>query len=223
MTIRNKWTMGFLALGTAALVGVSAPALYSTVYAQADTTEESITDAPANGLPHFGRGFGLGWGMRGGDEEALAEALGITVEELQAAQAEVRAGWLADAVEAGDITQEEADLLSARWALQEFLTERLQTAYEDAVAQAVEEGIITQEQADQILSEEGGNFFGSGMFGPGMDGGHRGGGRHGGPGMFGPGMNGGRWQMPHDAPATPEGETEESSNAPAVPTTDSNL
>lgn len=210
MNLRNKWVMGVLGLGAAAMIGVSATA----VYAQESTT----SDAPAMGQLRFGRGGGE-------NQEALAEALGITVEELQAAKDEVRANLLAEAVAAGEITQEEADLMEARWVLQEFLRDRMQTAYDDAIADAVTEGIITQEQADQ-LSSEGGGFFGPGMGG--MGGGHHGGPRHGGPGGEGPngeGRNGegrGPRQAPGDAPA-PEGETPEESSGPSIPAFNLNL
>ncbi len=49
--------------------------------------------------------------MKAEVQAALAGALGISVEELEAAQAEAQAARLADAVEAGDITQEEADAI----------------------------------------------------------------------------------------------------------------
>jgi len=86
--------------------------------------------------------------------------------------------------------------------LREFMTERMQTAYDEALADAVTEGIITQEQADQISSEGGAGFFG-----PGMDGGGRGGMRGGHDG--GPGGEGRDTRQAPPAEATPE---ESSSN-----------
>ncbi|GIV78433.1 MAG: hypothetical protein KatS3mg050_2827 [Litorilinea sp.] len=98
----------------------------------------------------------------------LAEQLGITVDELQTAQDEAFASLLAQAVEDGLLTQEQADQIQARHALRRYLDEsnlqeRLRAVYEETIQQAVEEGVITQEQADQILSQSGPGFgFGFG-------------------------------------------------------------
>lgn len=100
--------------------------------------------------------------------ELLAEALGISVEELEAAQAEVRTARLAELVEAGVITQEEADLIAARQAVQtyvdrEALAETLQNAYQAAIDAALADGAITEAQAEQLQenapSFDGFNFF----------------------------------------------------------------
>jgi len=76
------------------------------------------------------RGFGV-FGFRGApkgvasgaiDEEALlAEALGITVDTLQAAREEANQAAITQAVEEGIITQEQADELLARRNLQSYL------------------------------------------------------------------------------------------------------
>jgi hypothetical protein len=79
-----------------------------------------ITEAQAeqmragNGM--FGRGFGFGLGFFGAgiDHDAyLADALGITVAELDAARLEAHEAAMADAVAEGTITQEQADLMTA--------------------------------------------------------------------------------------------------------------
>ena len=158
-----------------------------------------------------GRGWGHG-GPRGKhgpfgapsniDKEALlAEALGITVEELQAAHEAAREAGIQQALDEGLITQEEADLMAAHHALKDYLDkealmaealgitveelqaardegkshkelmedigldketvrQNMQTAHEAAIQQAVADGVITQEQADQILSGEGHGAFG---------------------------------------------------------------
>lgn len=76
------------------------------------------------------RGRKFGFGGRGGfhgfaqdiDREALlADALGISVAELQAAQEEARAAALAQMVENGYLTQEQADLVAAHQALKEYI------------------------------------------------------------------------------------------------------
>lgn len=87
----------------------------------------------------------------------LAEALGITVEELKAARQQVHEARLAEMVASGAITQEQADLMLAQKAVQGYMdSEAMQSAaqaiYATAVAQAVADDVITQEQADQLLS-----------------------------------------------------------------------
>jgi hypothetical protein len=173
------------------------------------------------GQDEFGAGPLEGPGMFGGqiDRQALlAEALGITVEELRAAQEQANIAAVQQAVDKGLITQEEADAMLSRIKLRSYLdrealmaqalgiTEeelqaaraegkplgvliyelqldpatvrtQMRTAYEEAIAQAVTDGVITQEQADQILQGPG--------FGPGGRGGFGGrGGGFSGPGGF---------------------------------------
>ncbi|MGC9395406.1 MAG: hypothetical protein ACP5J4_11180 [Anaerolineae bacterium] len=129
------------------------------------------------------------------DENALlADALGITVDELQAARETANQAAIDQAIAEGLITQEQADAMQARKTLMSYLDrdtllakalgmsledlqaayadgetlttlmqekgldaatvrERLQTAYTEALAQAVEDGVITQEQADEMLQD----------------------------------------------------------------------
>lgn len=87
----------------------------------------------------------------------LADALGVTVEQLQAARQTAMEAQLAQAVADGRITQEQADLMQARQQLKTYLDEQgledtLRTQVEAAVQQAVQAGVITQEQADAFLS-----------------------------------------------------------------------
>ena len=144
-----------------------------------------ITQAQADILKQRGaRGFGpmghFGWfGSDAIDMEALlADALGISVEKLQAAEQTAKDAALAQAVEDGRITQEQADQMKAHQALQDYLNkqglqDKIRSLYEQAVKDAVQAGVITQEQADQILSNAVGGFgmrgFGDGGF-PGMGG-----------------------------------------------------
>lgn len=51
----------------------------------------------------------------------LADALGINVEELEQARQDARDAAQAEAIEAGKLTQEQADLMAARQALQSYL------------------------------------------------------------------------------------------------------
>ena len=99
---------------------------------------------------HFGRGFGR---AIDGDE-LLADALGITAEELAAAQEAAAAAGLEQAVADGTITQEQADLMAAQRAFRSYTAEQAQSAYAEALAAAVEAGAITQAQAD-LLSAQG--------------------------------------------------------------------
>ncbi len=181
----------------------------------------------------FGRrgGFGVfGRAPKGVADSAidentlLADALGITVDQLQAARETANQAAIDQAIAEGLITQEQADAMLARKALRSYLDrdtllakalgmsvedlqaayadgetlstlmtakgldaaavrEKLQTAYTEALAQAVKDGVITQEQADEMAQ----NGHGFGMM-PGMGmpfegrgggrgrGGHRGGG-----------------------------------------------
>lgn len=97
-------------------------------------------------------------------QQILATALGMTVDDLEAA--------LADG-------QTLVDLMVAQGIDSATLQANLQAAHEAAVQQAVADGVITQAQADAFLAEGGFNLFG-----------HGGEGFHGGPG--GPGGRGGR-------------------------------
>lgn len=170
-------------------------ALIGQAVADGLLTQEEADALLANGSGlhrDFGRGGHFGFG--GNASELLAEALGITVEELDAARAEVKAAQLAAMVEAGYLTQEQADLMLARQAVENYIDREalqatIQAAYEAAVAQAVEDGAITQEQADALLSSAA-TMGGFGMRGFDMPGGMMGphggrGGHHGGmPGFF---------------------------------------
>ena len=127
--------------------------------AQADALKAS-SDTFGRG----GRGFHgfLGMGDSTIDMDVLlADALGITTDELAAARVEAQDLALAAAVEAGNITQEQADQMKAEQSLKTYLDEQgyqtqIQTLYENLVKQAVQAGVLTQEQADSILSNQGG-------------------------------------------------------------------
>ena len=89
-------------------------------------------------------------------ETALADALGISVEELEAAHEEAQALALAARVETGQITEEEAAMIAARQSVREYfdregLAEVMEQMYEEAVQQALAAGDITEEQAELLL------------------------------------------------------------------------
>ena len=106
-------------------------------------------------------------------QTAVANALGLTVEALEAAQAEGK--------RLNEIATEQGVELSDVQAA-------VQAAHAAAIQQAVEDGLITQEQADQLQNRQGG--FG-----------HHGGPRgKGGPGNGGGRFGGGQFQGQPNAP-----------------------
>ena len=108
----------------------------------------------------------------------LAEALDISVEELQSAYATAHNALVDQAVADGKLTQEQADLIKGRFALSNSSDYQaaMQSAYASAVEQALEDGVITQAQADQLLANA-----------PSFSGRDGRGGRHGGRGGGAPG------------------------------------
>ena len=91
---------------------------------EAETSTQEGTTPEADGFRGFGLGHWGGFGRGQGNDawlENLAEALGITVERLQEAQDEAYAATASDAVAAGQITQEQADRMLAKRALQEYI------------------------------------------------------------------------------------------------------
>lgn len=125
-------------------------------------------ERPAGGGP----GLHVGIGLHTGDADVnalLADELGITVEELEAAQEEAQAAVIAQAVESGALTQEEVDLMQARRAVRSYVADAMAAAYENGVQQALADGAITRAQAEQLLENAG-----SGTRAPGGFPGHRG-------------------------------------------------
>ncbi len=183
--------------------------------AQADAVKQR------GNLGRFGFGFGDKFNLYGDtsiDPQALlADALGISVSDLQAAQVKARDAELAQAVTDGRLTQAQADEMKAREALEKYFQDKdvqgqVQKVYEQAVKDAVAAGVITQAQADTFLNNLkagpgphggmmapgfGGEGFG-GKGGHGMRGGHEGFGR----GMAPNGSNGS-----NSTPTTPSSQT----------------
>lgn len=169
-------------------------AAHAAALAQA-VADGLITQEQADQMTQFG-----GRSMRGGHfgalgdkDELLANELGISVEALQAAHDKAQAAKLAQLVEDGVLTQEQADLMAARRAVQshmdfEGLNAAAQEAYETAVQSTLDAGEITQEQADQLLSDAAAAPGIGGFGGRGGRGGHGHGG-HGFPGGM-PGSSG---------------------------------
>ena len=122
-------------------------------------------------------------------EAVLADTLDISVEELAAAREEARALALEAQVEAGRITEEEAELMVARQAVRDYfdrdaVIDLMEQLYGDAVQQALDAGEITEAQAELLLEtppaferfDQGGRRAG----------GHGRGDRHDGPAGFAP-------------------------------------
>lgn len=145
--------------------------------------------------------MGRGGRIGGQDSGFLAEELGITVEELEAAQESAQEAAIAQAVEDGDLTQEEADQLLAHQALRSYIDPRALMAQvlgitEEQLAekpmhewietqgldidtfheqmQAAHEDALAQAVADGAITQEQADALLSGEFGS-LGGGFRGG------------------------------------------------
>lgn len=133
----------------------------------------SVQAVGASPLIH-GEGPGRPGDPSGEYAEALAEALGITVDELHTAQESVRDARIAEAVESGMITEEQVAQFAdhqrsgypirGRFMGEEFMIaladelgispEELERAQaqvqEDFIAQGVQEGVISPDQVEMI-------------------------------------------------------------------------
>ncbi len=84
----------------------------------------------------------------------LAEALGISGEELEAAYDAIKLARIDDLIADGIITQDQADLQAAFLALRESTTfqANMKQAMIDAINSEVEAGTLTQTQADLLIA-----------------------------------------------------------------------
>lgn len=189
MNRMQSWQQWLIAGALIAALVLTAAAIFpQATFAQTDGSTDDGSTTPA--MP-WGRGGMMGrtmdFGMHGFDlgnvhgdyQTFLAEALGISVEELQAAQQKAQEAMVAKAVEEGVITQEQADLMAAGRAFMQYYAGESAQSMEDALNAAVEAGAITQEQADLLLethSQMGRGMFDGSFFGRGDRGGfdHRG-------------------------------------------------
>jgi lambda repressor-like predicted transcriptional regulator len=122
-----------LVIGVAAL-GIAAYSLLPTL-AYAQQGPRSMPRLSEGPMPFEGRGHvgpveqfgnfdrgGPGWFGGKIDRQALlADALGITVEELQAAQEKADLAAIQQAVDEGLVTQEQADLMTAGYKLRSYI------------------------------------------------------------------------------------------------------
>jgi hypothetical protein len=131
-----------------------AVALGLITQAQADWLSQSGSGS----IKDFGRGL-FGWLADSNDldyESYLADALGISVDDLTAARQSASDARLAAAVDDGRLTQEQADMMQARQALAEYINpETLMTAALGITPEQLQayrdEGLSTSE----ILAELG--------------------------------------------------------------------
>jgi ribosomal protein L17 len=180
MVSHDKYLADALGLTEADLQAAQTKAREAEI--QQAVTDGLITQAQADAMLNKTDGQrGVHIDLRGADldhEKFLAEALGITVEKLQAAEDTAAKAELAQAVTDGRITQAQADQITAEQALQKYIADK--GLFKSAVDSAVQAGVITQAQADTILAQARPGAFGPGGMGRGgFDGGPGG---HGGPG-----------------------------------------
>jgi len=150
---------------------------YRSAFAATPTTTSTSTTTQPDLFQEGGRGLSGGY-----DREDLANALGISVDELNTAYQNARAGALEDAVAQDLITQAQADQLTTNgntfplgdrwdgWLTQngidfnsyladslgisvDELTAAHQTAYNASIDQAASDGTLTQEQADLMKGQ----------------------------------------------------------------------
>lgn len=182
MNKHHIWLRGLIA-GLAVVAVVAAAFVFAplTSFAQTDSGSDTPATPAAPAAPKaFGRGMGAMQGydmgaLRTDHEQYLADALGITVEELQAAQEKAHAAMVAKLVEDGVITQEQADYMAARQSFAKYMVDANAQSLADALQAAVAAGAITQEQADllsQSMSQRGRADM-PGMFGGMMERGMR--------------------------------------------------
>jgi hypothetical protein len=131
----KKWSLSpliriFVVILVLGAVGLSVMAFASNAANDkvlAIQDDEGKPDTPP--MPFFGKGGFRGFGHHGWfgpgqglDYDAfLADALGISVQELQEAYAKANDAMLDEAVAKGYLTQEQADLIKARYALMQYI------------------------------------------------------------------------------------------------------
>lgn len=125
--------------------------------------EELITEEQADMLLNgtYGFGFHRGHDFHGFagpiDQDALlAEALDISVEELEAAEQQAHEAALAEMVDAGYMTEEEAELMTAREALKETIDRKALLAQVLNLSEAELEEALTNRESMAALIEGSG-------------------------------------------------------------------
>jgi hypothetical protein len=143
---------GKLRIGIVALLVLGALTVAMTGSALAQ--EETPTPAPeAHGWYGWGHGFGRGMGGQVG-LEAIAEALGMTADELSLQL------WGGKTI--ADLAEEKGVDLQV---LQDAVTAAQEAATRDAIEQAVTDGTLSREQADWLLQGLDNGYWGGHGFG----------------------------------------------------------
>jgi hypothetical protein len=162
-------------------LGITVDAL-NTAYQEAYTAELKqavsnglITQTQADELTTRGSTFPFGnrwdgWLAQNGIDfdTYLAQALGISTDELKAAYQAADYASIDQQVTDGTITQDQANLMKGEYALfnNSAFQSSMQSAFTSAVNDAVTAGVITQTQADQILGQSNNRLiFGAGIMG----------------------------------------------------------
>ncbi len=175
--MQHKKTIFIFIVGALAVALTFGAVAYRSVLAATPTTTSGSTTTPTTLGREGGRGPSGGY-----NREDLANALGISIDELDTAYQNAKAAALKDAVAQGLITQAQADQLTtnenafpfgdrwAGWLTQngidfnsylaaslgisvDDLTAAYQTAYAANIDQAVSDGNLTQEQADLMKGQ----------------------------------------------------------------------
>ncbi len=146
-----------LVMGVLALVTILGVVSVGAAFAQTDTPPAQATPTtpgqPDAGKP--GRGFGLGFGFRGGDAatfDAVAKALNLTPTQLFE---QLHSGKTLSEI----ATAQGVDLSAVQAAVNASQVQ----AMKDKIAQAVKDGTITQEQADWLLQGMEKGYFQGGQ------------------------------------------------------------
>lgn len=177
---KRKKIIGILAAAALIVVGVFGAFTYRAVYAQAPTPTPGTGTTNNQPVAPQGQWKGRGGPDGGYSSQDLATALGITTDQLTAANKAAFTEALKEAVSQGLITQAQADQLAANGNDQGrfhgfgmfgaansidydsllanalgITKEKLQAAYQQAyaasIATAVQNGNLTQAQADEML------------------------------------------------------------------------
>ncbi len=111
-----------IAIGVMAFSPSSAASNRLTIFAQEEGTEEPLPWKDGfGGKRGFGRGSRFGLGNSFDYDAFIAEALGVTVDELQTARQAAHEAALDQAVSEGVVTAEQAELIKASQALRQYI------------------------------------------------------------------------------------------------------
>ncbi len=144
----TKWTIGALAAVFLGTVGLG----LGTAIAMADSQEVApAADPDPAGWGWHGRGFGLV------DMQALlAKELGISVEELQAAQQAAREAAVQQLVDAGVLTEQQGELANAAAALRSYMDRHdLMAEALGMTPEALTEARLDGKTLAEILDDQG--------------------------------------------------------------------